>query len=234
MLLIGSAGAGKSTFVDYLQDQALPSDIRSKTVWIRIDMNPAPISRDEIYAWLREEIIRGCVQANPRMDFASLELLKAVHSVEINEFRKGVGRLYQATPGLYDAKLADMLTTLKANRQLVASNMARYCSTEKGALLIVVLDNSDKRLREEQLLMFEAAQWLQREFRGLVLLPLREETYDNHRNEPPLDTALKDLVFRIEPPLFQKILTTRINLALRELTASGDKILKYNLPAEFA
>lgn len=92
-----------------------------------------------------------------------------------------------------------------------------------------MLDNSDKRLREEQLLMFEAAQWLQREFRGLVMLPLREETYDNHRNEPPLDTALKDLVFRIEPPLFQKILFSRINLALRELTRSGQRTLSYNL-----
>ena len=78
--------------------------------------------------------------------------------------------------------------------------------------------------------MFEAAQWLQREFRGLVLLPLREETYDNHRNEPPLDTALKDLVFRIEPPLFQRILASRVNLALRELAKKGDKLLRYNLP----
>jgi hypothetical protein len=230
MLLIGSAGAGKSTFVDYLQDQALPADIRSKTLWIRIDMNPAPISRDEIYAWLREEIIRGCIEANPKTDFASLEALKAVHSVEVNEFRKGVGRLYVSTPGLYDSKLGDMLTALKADRHIVAANTARYCSTEKGVLLIIVLDNSDKRLREEQLLMFEAAQWLQREFRGLVLLPLREETYDNHRNEPPLDTALKDLVFRIEPPLFQRILASRVNLALRELTKKGDKLLRYNLP----
>jgi hypothetical protein len=61
-----------------------------------------------------------------------------------------------------------MLTALVANRHAAAVNTARYCSTEKGVLLIIVLDNSDKRLREEQLLMFEAAQWLQREFRGLV------------------------------------------------------------------
>jgi hypothetical protein len=217
MLLVGSAGAGKSTFVDYLQDVALPADIRAKTLWIRIDMNPAPISRDEIYPWLREEIIRGCVEANPKTDFASLDVLKAVHSIEVNNFRKGIGRLYEKTPGLYDSKLGDMLTALEANRHAVAVNTARYCSSEKSMLLIIVLDNSDKRLREEQLLMFEAAQWLQREFRGLVLLPLREETYDNHRNEPPLDTALKDLVFRIEPPLFQRILASRVNLALREL-----------------
>ena len=53
--------------------------------------------------------------------------------------------------------------------------------------------------------MFQAAQWLQNTFKCLVILPLRDETYDNHRNEPPLDTALKDLVFRIEPPLFQHV-----------------------------
>jgi hypothetical protein len=191
MLLLGSAGAGKSAFVDYLQDQALPTDVRSKTLWIRIDMNPAPISRDEIYAWLREELIRGCIEANSKTDFATLDSLKAVHSVEVSEFRKGVGRLYEKTLGLFESKLGDMLTALKSNRQTVAVNITRYCSTQKGILLIIVLDNSDKRLREEQLLMFEAAQWLQREFRGLVILPLREETYDNHRNEPPLDTALR-------------------------------------------
>ncbi|MGI4744572.1 MAG: S1 RNA-binding domain-containing protein [Janthinobacterium lividum] len=230
MLLIGSAGAGKSTFVDYLQDVAIPPDIRAKTLWIRVDMNPAPISREEIYTWLREEIIRGCAENNPKIDFASLEIIKAVHSIEVNDFRKGVGRLYQKTAGLYDEKLGDKLTSLSANRHLVAVNTARYCSSEKGILLIIVLDNSDKRLREEQLLMFEAAQWLQREFRGLIMLPLREETYDNHRNEPPLDTALKDLVFRIEPPLFQRILASRINLAMRELAKKGDKLLRYNLP----
>ena len=230
MLLIGSAGAGKSTFVDYLQEVALPAEIRAKTLWIRIDMNPAPISRDEIYPWLREEIIRGCVEANPKTEFASLEILQAIHSIEVNDFRKGVGRLYVNTPGLYHSKLGDMLAALAANRHSVAVNTARYCTTEKGILLIIVLDNSDKRLREEQLLMFEAAQWLQREFRGLVLLPLREETYDNHRNEPPLDTALKDLVFRIEPPLFQRILASRVNLALRELSKKGEKLLRYDLP----
>ncbi|MER9922968.1 hypothetical protein NKJ84_08435 [Mesorhizobium sp. M0048] len=230
MLLIGSAGAGKSTFVDYLQEIALPADIRSKTLWIRIDMNPAPISRDEIYPWLREEIIKGCLTAQPKINFSDLDILKAVHSVEVNEFRKGEGRLYQNTPGLHDSKLGDLLGSLKRDRHKVAVNTARYSTNERGILLVIVLDNSDKRLREEQLLMFEAAQWLQREFRGLIILPLREETYDNHRNEPPLDTALKDLVFRIEPPLFQRILASRVNLALRELTQKGQKLLRYNLP----
>jgi hypothetical protein len=44
-----------------------------------------------------------------------------------------------------------------------------------------------------------------------------------------MSQTLKDLVFRIEPPLFQKLLGSRINLALRELTKAGDKMLQYDL-----
>jgi hypothetical protein len=65
----------------------------------------------------------------------------------------------------------------------------------------------------------------------LIVLPLREETYDNHRHEPPLDTALKDLVFRIEPPLFQHVLTRRIQLALSDIESRvNTKRLSYTLP----
>lgn len=39
---------------------------------------------------------------------------------------------------------------------------------------------------------------------------------DLHRNEPPLDTAQKDLVFRIEPPRFTEVLSSRIALATNE------------------
>src|SRR5439155_2686762 len=57
-------------------------------------------------------------------------------------------------------------------------------------------------------------------FRCLVVLPLRDVTYDLHRTEPPLDTALKDLVYRIEPPSFQKVLSARVKLALRDMSTN--------------
>lgn len=233
LLIVGSAGAGKTTFVDHLQEVALPRDVRERTVWVRIDMNPAPISRAEIYDWLRKEIIRGLKLAHPKIDFDDLDTIKAINAVELNQFRKGVGRLYEGQPAIYNAKMAEHLTAVTSDLHATAMNYSRYLTSERGKLLVLALDNSDKRLRDEQLLMFEAAQWLQKEFRGLVVLPLREETYDNHRNEPPLDTALKDLVFRIEPPLFQKILFSRVNLAMKSIEAGGKKTLKYTLPNGF-
>lgn len=233
LLIVGSAGAGKTTFVDHLQEVALPREIRERTLWLRIDMNPAPISRAEIYDWVRKQIIRGCEDLHPNIDFDELDTLKAIHSVEINQFRKGEGRLYQGDQTVFNIKMAEVIASAKSDLHVKAVNYSRYFSTERGKLLVIVLDNCDKRLRDEQLLMFEAAQWIQKEFRGLVVLPLREETYDNHRNEPPLDTAIKDLVFRIEPPSFQKILFSRVTLALRSLQQKGQKSLSYSLPNGF-
>jgi hypothetical protein len=189
------------------------------------------ISRQEIYDWLRGEIITQSKAAEPNIDYDDLETIKSVHSPQVTQFRKGVGRLYQADKALYNQKLGEHLQDTLANKHLVAQNHAVYCSSNRGKLLIVVFDNCDKRLRDEQLLMFEAAQWLQREFKALVVLPLREETYDNHQNQPPLDTALKDLVFRIEPPLFQKILQSRVQLAMKAVpSSSSGKTLRYELP----
>jgi hypothetical protein len=198
LLIVGGVGAGKTTFVDHLQEVALPRELVDTTVWVHINMNLAPISAAEIYDWLRKEIAAGCKAAYPDIDFEELENIKKVFSVEVNAFNKGIGRLYVANQATYDEKLAEMLNTLNTSLHDKAVAYTRYCATQRAKLLILVLDNCDKRLRDEQLLMFEAAQWVQKEFRALVVLPLREETYDNHRDQPPLDTALKDLVFRIE------------------------------------
>jgi len=230
LLLIGSVGSGKTTFIDYLQEVALPKDLIETTVWCRLDMNSAPVSADEIYGWLRLALIEACRASLPSEDFDDLDILRKIYSVEINKFNKGVGKLYTPQSEIYNIKLAEYIESIQANSHLVTQSHIRYCCGDKGKLCIIALDNCDKKTRDEQLLMFEAAQWLQREFRALVILPLRDETYDNHRAQPPLDTALKDMVFRIEPPLFQHVLISRVKLAMREMNRSSGHKLHFSLP----
>lgn len=233
LLIVGSVGVGKTTFIDHLQYVALPKDIVDSTVWVRVNMNNAPGVQDEIYDWMRSEIILGCRSAYPQIDFDSLEAIKAVFSVEVRKFKKGLGALYGDNEQLFNEKLADHLSGLMNDRHHQAVAYTRHCSTERGKLLVIVIDNCDKRTLDQQLLMFEVAQWTQREFRALVILPLREETYDNYRDRPPLDTALKDLVFRIEPPVFQQVLVSRVQMALSEIRSSGSETYRYDLPNGF-
>ena len=233
LLIVGSVGVGKTTFIDHLQYAALPQDLMETTVWVRVNMNTAPASPNEIYTWLRTQIILGCRSAYPQIDFDELDVIKSVFSVEVRKFEKGIGSLYAGDQQQYNEKLAERLHELSNDLHQQAVAYTRYCSTERGKLLVIVVDNCDKRTLDQQLLMFEVAQWTQKEFRSLVILPLREETYDNHRDKPPLDTALKDLVFRIEPPMFHHVLVSRVQIALNELKKSGDKTFRYELPNGF-
>lgn len=230
LLIIGSVGSGKTTFIDYLQRVALPKDLIESTVWCRLDMNAAPVSSLEIYNWLRRELILACRDSLPDQDFDDLDTIKRIFAVDINRFNKGVGRLYADNQSLYCEKLAELIDGIQKDLHLVAQGHVRYCCGDRGRLCVIVLDNCDKKTRDEQLLMFEAAQWLQKEFRALIILPMRDETYDNHRSHPPLDTALKDMVFRIEPPLFQNVLLSRVKLAMLELNKESTEKLCFSLP----
>jgi hypothetical protein len=44
---------------------------------------------------------------------------------------------------------------------------------------------------------------------------MRDSTYDQYRNEPPLDTVVKDLIFRIDPPDLLKVLQSRLDYIVR-------------------
>lgn len=230
LLLIGSVGSGKSTFIDHLYEVALPRDLVDSTVWCRINMNNAPVTPHEIYTWLRREIIFECRRSLPKENFDALAVIRRLYGVEINLFNKGVGELYQSQPEIYNIKLAEHIEKIQSDQKVVTNAHVRFTCGERNKILIIVLDNCDKKNRDEQLLMFETAQWLQNEFRCLVMLPLRDETYDNHRDQPPLDTALKDFVFRIEPPLFQQVLIKRVQLALKDLGGKQSEKLRFTLP----
>jgi energy-coupling factor transporter ATP-binding protein EcfA2 len=182
ILLIGESGSGKTTFFYHLQAVALRKDVRKKTVWIHIDVNAAPVVKNEIYDWTRKEIVKGIQVAYPEMDFDDYSVIEKIFSVEVNRFNKGLGSLLPEHSTERSRELYKVLLLCQSDLHKTATCYTRYFGSEHGSLIVVVFDNSDKKGRDEQLLMFDVAQWLQREFRVLVVLPIREETYDNHRN----------------------------------------------------
>jgi hypothetical protein len=227
LLLVGPVGAGKSTFVDYLRERGLSSELQQQTAWLRIDLNPAPVSKDEIYPWLRRQITHGIRATSPDINTLSLDNLKKLYRQQVHEFDEGDGSLFAKNSEPYTSRLADLIAKLKQDDALTIQCLEQFLCTGRGRLLIIALDNCDKRDRDQQLLMFQVAKYIQQELRCLVVLPLRYETFENHRHEPPLDTALKDLVYRIEPPSFHEVLSKRLGLVVSEAKAMGPKSLSY-------
>lgn len=224
-LLIGSVGSGKSTFTDFLKLDALPTTVAQSTEWVNINLNKAPLTRSLIYDWVVKEIIKGVEVNHLDLDFSDLEMIKKVYSKELSLLEKGRASLYPKDSDRYRDIIFDEISTLQ--KDIIATLAGIINLVHKGAnkLLVIVLDNCDKRNRDDQLLMFEVASWLKSTFPCMVFLPLRDTTYDQYRNEPPLDTVIKDLVFRIDPPLLEKVIYARLNYALREIGGQSDKFV---------
>src|SRR5690606_28036208 len=68
-LLIGSVGSGKSTFVDYLRFAGLTPDIIDKTTWATVNLNNAPLNRDNIYTWIIDNLVLEIKKEYDAIDF---------------------------------------------------------------------------------------------------------------------------------------------------------------------
>ena len=224
LLLVGNVGSGKSTFVDYLQEVALPEELKKSTFWVSLDLNNAPLARETIYSWIQEEIIKK-LKGKASFDTETLESQLKIYAPELSSFKKSMGTLHGESSSEYKKLLGERLMSLQQNSAVTARAYTRYFCGGTGVLLVLVLDNCDKGKQEDQLLMFEVAKWAKEEYHSLVFLPMRETTYEANRTKPPLDTTIKDLTFKIDPPDLKDVLYRRVEYALSQ----GPSTLNYFL-----
>jgi len=222
-LLIGDKGSGKSTFTDYLRQVALPFSLKTSTEWININLNKAPLAREMIYDWVVSQALQLIKDKNSSLDFDDIAYLKQIYAKEISKLEKGPASLYPKGSEKYVDIIYNELVRLQRDNNKTFDCIVENLYCKKNKLLVIVFDNCDKRNRDEQLLMFEVATWLKDQFACMIFLPLRDSTYDQYCHEPPLDTVIKDLVFRIDPPLLEKVIYERLNYAIREIGNNSRK-----------
>lgn len=235
LLLVGSVGSGKSTFITYLKEVGISEEISNKLFWACLDLNNAPVSREEIYKWIKKNLILQIREHYNNIDFDSYEMLTKLYSEELNKFEKLAGALLSKESEKFKSELYDKIKTLQGDADITLSSCIKEIINADRKELIIVLDNCDKRNLEEQLLMFEVANWLKDTIKSIVFLPLRDTTYDHFRNEKPLDTVIKDLTFRITPASLEKVIYTRIKYAARLSKNNTARIyyLKNNIKVKY-
>lgn len=223
LLLIGSVGSGKSTFVTYLKEVALETEIKSKTIWIRLDLNNTILDKNEIYIWIKKNIIEQLKLQNDKIDFDTKDFIERLYSDNIQNLKKGVLSFLDEDSADYKRLLVENILSFQKDLDLTLHNYIKCLVHDQGKNLIIVLDNCDKRTLDDQLLMFSIANWIKDNIKAIVFLPLRDTTFDLFRNKQPLDTVIKDMTFRINPPSLKEVIYERIKYATRLSEKSNEK-----------
>lgn len=99
--------------------------------------------------------------------------------------------------------------------------------------IVIVFDNVDKRSRDQQLAIFEAAQWFKDITKSLVLINLRDSTFEAHRDEAPLDAFINAINFYIRPPRFAQVIRKRLELVMETLQTEVAEQQEYALASGY-
>ena len=182
-------------------------------LWVRLDLNNTVLNKEDIYSWVKKSVIDQIKDYYKEIDFDSLDIIKKLYIQEIDRFNKVAKILLKEEE--YNNAFYNKIQTYLGDDDITLDSLIENFLIKDLKTLIIVLDNCDKRNLDEQLFMFEVANWIKERIKAIVFLPLRDTTYDHHRSEKPLDTVIKDLTFRITPPSLEKIIYSRFKYASR-------------------
>jgi hypothetical protein len=216
-LLVGGVGSGKSLFMKRFYRRTLPTitDLANKTMWAFINFNAEYLGPEEI----RDAVLTGFIDSlceNNGLSFQTHEELEKLFHAELYQWDKGPIKL-ETNKDRYNHERYLYLTGLAKDKVQMARAISRTYAGEKRIGLVVVFDNVDKRSRDVQLAIFEAAQWFKDLTRALVVVNLRDTTYIAHRDEKPLDAFKNAVNFYIRSPRFSLMIKKRLEIVLENI-----------------
>jgi Type I restriction enzyme R protein N terminus (HSDR_N) len=229
-LLLGPVGAGKSLFCQRYYRYLATGDVRDGTYWTFIDFNQAPEDLANLETWLCKAFIESFERENCNIDLYKPETLRRVFAPDINKLRQ----IYRSALGdeskELELRIADSLAQWTQDSQKFSREICRFLNGDCRKVVVVIFDNVDRLERDDQIRIFQVAQWFRSQTRSFCLLAIRDETYEQFKNKPPLDAFINAVHFAITPPRFIDVVRKRLELCIDYIAQSAPKRLSYALP----
>ena len=215
-LIVGAVGSGKSLFIRRFFKRLMPEELKNKTMWAFLNFNTELKDAVELRSAVAELFINSFCEMN-NIDLADLHQLERLFAHEMAAFDRGPAKLLKNTNAQqYNQQRYFKLKDLMEDQEKIVAAISRHYTGEKRIGLVVVFDNVDKRSRDVQLAIFEAAQWFKELTRALVIVNLRDTTFEAHRDEPPLDAFINAVNFYIRSPRFALMIKKRLEIGTGE------------------
>lgn len=215
IIIIGSKGAGKTTFINFLFKQSLPSETIFN--YPQIYINFMKYYKDDMSIDFDEVAKESLEQFNdkyPQYDINSDKVLKRIYIKDINEKDKGIWKYSKENDQpTYQEKLSQFLEEKTNNKQEHLKALNLYLTREIHKRIILIFDNADQLNDIIQEKVFLYACSLNTSARFGVFVSLREGYYYKWRNQPPFN-AFDSNVYHIAAPDYGIILQKRINYAI--------------------
>ncbi|MCF7500643.1 P-loop NTPase fold protein [Pseudoalteromonas sp. L1] len=228
ILILGTVGTGKTTFLQYTRRVASAVYFEKTTSrpyphWIDIDFrnfskNENPISF--IYSALFEYIKNDCFFKDYNRS------IKHAYSQEIESLKDGPMFLISGDEDSFKEKITELIMQDYNNIDPYVDKLITYAA--KNSPVFLVIDNIDQFEDDNtQSEIFSDAIALAGRLNINLIIAMRESTYVEHRNSPTFDAFDFDPI-HIEPPEIPSVLSRRFFLTGQMLSGKNGSFTALN------
>jgi GTPase SAR1 family protein len=222
IIIVGSKGAGKTTFINYLFKERIDEKTLSKHPFVYVDFRKYFNEDKSVNTTkIAEDILEYLYENYSDLKLHSTKVLKRIYFKEIRRNDEGIWEdIKEVDINEYSRKLNEFLAK-KSNEKLEhLEYLSKYLIRERRIRLLLIFDNADQFDSKLQEKVFLFANSINRTAHCGVIVSLREGYYYKWRNSPPFD-AFESNVYHITAPRYTEVLQKRINYTLDKLEFNG-------------
>jgi hypothetical protein len=225
IIIIGSKGAGKTTFINHLFKYKLRDDEIENHFLIYIDFRKFFEEKESFEpSQIAAEILEKIYNKYEDLEIHTLKVLSRIYHIEIKRNDQSIWQ-YEKINDIkaYNKSLSDFLKKQLKETTKHLELLSKYLIRERRKRLIVIIDNADQFNDEIQKNLFVFAHSLTKATLCGTVISLREGYYYKWQNSPPFD-AYESNVYHITAPSYSEILQKRIDFALMKAPELEKKV----------
>lgn len=219
IIIVGSKGAGKTTFINYLFSKKF--ELEANHPHIYIDFRNYSGTQDNFENLIYNDIMEQVYNQYEYLDLCSHKSLCSIYHKQIKRNQKGIWKYdFENNVSNYESKLSVFLEDRLKDSQSHFFKLSEHLISGRRIRLCIVIDNADQFDSETQKTVFLFAQSLNKKGKNSIIIALREGYYYKWRQLPPFD-AFPSNVYHITAPPYKEVLQKRINYALDQMPLEG-------------
>lgn len=230
-LITGGVGTGKSSFARRYKEFLQPKTLKEATHWAFLDFNFARENLSDAEDWVCASFVKSIVEEGAPIDLTDIDDQERVFASNLHERSSYYTRMDRTERGRGELERARDIEAWRQDPMVSARSICRFLQRDRAEIVVAVFDNVDRRDVTNQLAAFQLAMWFMDQMQCLIILQMRDVTFETHKNDPPLDTYKTGLVFHISPPRFVDVVKRRLELSLSEIEKSAPETIRYQTPS---
>lgn len=223
IIIVGTKGAGKTTFINYLFKNKLPENTLKDHPYVYVDFRKYYKEDKSIDTELISNDILDSIYDNySELKLHSSSVLKRIYHKEIKRNNESIWEDLLGNNAEYNRKLNEFFEKNTSLKQRHLELLSRYLIRERHLRLIIIIDNADQFDLTVQEKVFLFANSLNTNAFCGIFIALREGYYYKWRFKPPFNAFISN-VYHVTAPPYSEVLQARIDFTLKKI-AFSDKV----------